>query len=69
MKGMFNKAQIFLLENDCDDLVLNEYKPRPYKYTSDIMIKFVEQENAKLKEEVRELQSDVDHLTKWKDRT
>ena len=41
-KNKVNSAQIYLLNNELNDLVLNpnENKPKKWVYTSDIMMKF-----------------------------
>ena len=41
-KKKANKAQAFLLEHNCGDLVLNDHRlPKDWIYVSDIMMKFL----------------------------
>ncbi len=47
---MANKAQKFLLDNNCGDLILNDHrttKPKDRIYSSDIMMMFLESERER----------------------
>ena len=49
MENTANKAQKFLLENNCGDLILNDTRAKNAKgriYASDIMMKFLESERG-----------------------
>ena len=49
MENTANKAQKFLLDNNCGDLILNDTRAKNAKdriYASDIMMKFLESERG-----------------------
>lgn len=49
MENTANKAQMFLLDNNCGDLILNDTRAKNAKdriYASDIMMKFLESERG-----------------------
>ena len=61
MGNVANKAQKFLLDNNCGDLILNDTRAKNAKdriYASDIMMKFLESERGQ-KVDTGERQSNI----------
>lgn len=66
MENAANKAQKFLLDNNCGDLILNDVRAKNAKdriYASDIMMKFLESEQGQ-KADTGEGQSNIPDVMK-----